>query len=741
MSDSLHRRAAAAQVPDRSHGHALSICRAERPCRETGGSIVRALLGVAAAALLAAMLPGAAWAQSAPVPQPVSLQPAPGAAAGASGAGAAASAAGAIAVSRYVLPQVPPDQAQLILAAQKAAERGDPNPAQLALPQLRGTLLEPWVAYWAIKPTLTRATQADFDAFAAAYPHTYVLDRLRNDWLLELGKRQDWANFQAVYPRFIMRDDPQVMCFEQQARFATTGENTSAAVFKLWMDVPTGGIGCNSAAKALLAAGAMPRDMLWQRLRRFVADGRAKFGRDLLAPFLPAGSWRELAEADRDTARYVLGAVRRGPDAVIADSDQRQVLVLALLDMARQDPDQAARFLRDSFGALPAADRAQIWGRIGLAGALSQMPQAAGWFDQAHRADPNYAASPLVRAWGVRAGLLAGDWALVRRNTRSLIDGGDPDPDWAYWHAQALRHQGQAERARAEFAAIASPFSYYGQLALDAIGQKVSLPPSAPPADPAAVAKIAATPGLQRSLALFSLNLRSEAVREWNFTLRGFDNQQMRAAATLACEQKVWDRCINTAERVIGDVDLAQRYAMPYREAIGAAAAAQGLDEAFVYGLIRQESRFIADIRSWAGAAGLMQLMPATARLVARKIGLAGYSPDQIADVRTNTLLGSAYLSDLMQQFDGSEILSAAGYNAGPGRSRRWRQQMQTPQRPAVPGPVFVENIPIGETRHYVKVVLANATVYAALLSGQPQSLLARLGAIGPLPTQEARAP
>lgn len=641
---------------------------------------------------------------------------------------------------QLTLPSIPTDQAIMIQAAQRASDRGDPEPAQQALPALRGTLLEPWVAYWAIKPTLSKATQQDFEAFARAYPNTYVLDRLRNDWLLELGKRQDWADFDAVYPQFIMRDDPQVQCYDLQARYETKGENTSAEVLRIWMDVRNGGDGCNSAAGALLAGGAMSRDMLWTRLRRFYSDGRARVGRDLLAPYLPPGTWRILAETDRDTVHYLLGVVRQGARGAAADPQRRQFVMLALLDLARQDPEQAARLMRDAFGSLPAQDRAQIWGRIGLWGALNQMPQAADWYAQADRADPDYVADVEVRQWAVRAALLAQDWPLVRRATKALIDSGETDDDWAYWHAQALQHLGQGDRARGELQTIASPWSYYGQLALEALGERIAIPPSMQPASDVAMARMSADVGLQRSLALFNVNLRNEAVRQWNFTLRKFDNAQMQAAAALACSQQIWDRCINTSERVSGGVDWQQRYVMPYRTAIARASQTEGVDEAFLFGLIRQESRFVADIQSWAGASGLMQLMPATARLVARKIGLDSYSRDQITDVDTNVMLGSAYVGGLLQQFDGSEALAAAGYNAGPGRSRRWRN-MGPPGRPVLPGAVFVENIPIGETRNYVKAVLSNSAVYAALLGVPGQSLVARLGDVGPAPTQEARAP
>jgi soluble lytic murein transglycosylase len=145
---------------------------------------------------------------------------------------------------------------------------------------------------------------------------------------------------------------------------------------------------------------------------------------------------------------------------------------------------------------------------------------------------------------------------------------------------------------------------------------------------------------------------------------------------------------------------------------------------------MRQESRFIINARSGVGASGLMQLMPATAQMVAKKIGLGRLSRAQMNDIDTNILLGTNYLSMVYNQFDGSAVLATAGYNAGPGRPRQWQKSLNRP----VEGAIFAETIPFSETRDYVKNVLSNTTYYGALFEGQPQSLKARLGVILPAP-------
>ena len=242
-------------------------------------------------------------------------------------------------------------------------------------------------------------------------------------------------------------------------------------------------------------------------------------------------------------------------------------------------------------------------------------------------------------------------------------------------------------------------------------------------------------PSLKRALYAIQMGLRTEGVREWNYATNlvnaqgqsgRMSDRDLLAAATLACEQQVWDRCINTSDRAREAIDFDLLFPMPHKDAVLQRTRDIGLDPAYVYGLIRQESRFVMDARSGVGASGLMQVMPATARWTARKIGMNNFTPEQITQRDVNIAIGTGYLKLVLDNFEGSMPLAAAAYNAGPSRSRKWRQG------PTLEGAVWAENVPFHETRDYVKKVLANTTSYAAILTGKPQSLKARLGQVGP---------
>jgi soluble lytic murein transglycosylase len=227
-------------------------------------------------------------------------------------------------------------------------------------------------------------------------------------------------------------------------------------------------------------------------------------------------------------------------------------------------------------------------------------------------------------------------------------------------------------------------------------------------------------------LKFYQLDLRPEALREWIWTIRSFDDRQRLIAAQFALSKGLFDRAINTADTTVMRHDFALRYMTPYKDALMDAAQQSGLDEALVFGLARQESRFRADVVSSAGAVGLMQLMPPTAKWVAKQLGKTDYRPSQIGDVAINAKFGAYYFKYWLDRFDNLSLLAIAGYNAGPGRAQAWRSAR------SIEGAIYAETIPFNETRDYVKKVLANAIHYSRQFGAAGPSLKQRLAIIPP---------
>ena len=671
--------------------------------------------------------------------------------------------------------------------------------------------LAPWADYWALMLRLPTVSVAEVDAFLARWPDSYVADRARNDWLLELGRRQDWETFLRIQPQFRMADDRQVECLGVWARYQTRPATQTTGAWRAqaqqaWWEQKDADQGCDRMASGLLKAGVLTPEDVWKKLRlavesnkpkavqqsaRHLGDGVAQVAVRLMtapqAVLQPGALSGSLASAD-DEASGAPGA-SIGPEPTtkpakkptsllrkkalpkptlasiplsIPTESEGRLNLLAFIRWASVDHAAAATAIADPATRARwqwrAEEAAWAWAQLGRTAAWRLLPEAPSYYARAWT-DLGMAAgagelSPGVATWSdetlgwmVRSAIraaTAGDtsrWILVEQAVSAMTPEQRRDPAWAYWQARALQARAAAapgpsaalrQQARELLIQVADPLTFYGQLAAEALQGKPPAHPVAPaPLSEAELARAEAEPGIDRALRMLALGWRTEAVKEWNFTLGrakpgGLSDRELLAVAEVACRRELWDRCINTSERTRQAVNLAQRYPTPYRDEVLAAAAEVGLDPAYMYGLIRQESRFIVAARSSVGASGLMQVMPATAAWTARKLDIP-YSPELLAERRTNLRIGAGYLKLVLDDFQGTQAMAAAAYNAGPSRPRRWREGS------TVEAAAWAENVPFAETRDYVKKVLANATVYGHVLAGQPLSLKRRLGeTIGP---------
>ena len=620
-----------------------------------------------------------------------------------------------------------------LLEMQQAYRKGDRKKLTQLLPAARGHVLEPWAAYWELRARLDEAQPQELQDFFTRYAGTYQEDRLRNDWLLLLGQRRDWARFAELHPHYRMGDDREVRCYALYVDLlqGSAPPQIAEEVRRLWYAQRDADDGCTHAADQLYGEKKLSAQDVWRKARLAIEANRGRAARNAVA-IVASDALPGLAQLQASPTRFLLGRDAKGR-AVPAGKVRQELATLALTKLATSDHEAAARLLEGTWSTqLAPEERHWVWGVIGKQAAQRLSEDALVYFGKVAR-DTDLSDEHL--AWKARAALRAGQWQTVRKAIDAMTPEARQDSTWVYWKARALlaSHPSEAERqqARQLLEGIASPRGFYEQLALEELGQPITVPPAPAPLTAEEKAAARANPGLNRGLYAILLGLRSEGVREWNYTTNlhqsgGMTDRELLAAADFACAQQVWDRCINTSERTRAVVDMAQRFPTPYRSAVVARAQGIGLDPAYVYGLIRQESRFIMDARSGVGASGLMQVMPATARWTARKIGLAGFTPDQINDRDTNITIGTAYLKLALDDFAGSMPLAAAAYNAGPGRPRNWRNG------PVLDAAIWAENVPFSETRDYVKKVLANTTTYAALLTGQPQSLKSRLGTVGP---------
>jgi soluble lytic murein transglycosylase len=639
---------------------------------------------------------------------------------------------------------------EAVLEARKAFFKGDAARVAAQARSAQSSVLAAYPELWQIALALRagRTEDAQVQAFLERHAGEVVADRMRLEWLLALGARGDYTRFVAerhLLPAGV--EDAQLSCHEWIARYTLVPEDARAAIaldarrFLAATSEPAGD-GCTALAARLLDDGRLE---VWPRLQALLERGQSSAAQRL-ATRLPAGQsalFRRMLERPE-------GWLAANLDKV--DEASRPVALLALVLVSRDHAERAAELADRLEPKLSGSERAMAWGRIGHMAQQDRLDQAVEWFARGGEGvghGPDYvragevlesSARALVGRAGAtgcpQAALGEGEererWASLLVATGRISADQRGEPTWAYWTGCALMAVGRPDEAKASWRLVADRMGFYGRLAAEELGQPLLLPPAPDAPKEEDIARLAALPCFERARHFLELGLREEGNREWAAGLRGLDDRGLLAAAEVGARMGLPDRMIASSERTRDLVDIGQRFPVPHRERLMAITSPLAIDPSWVYGLIRQESRFIEGVRSSAGAVGLMQIMPSTASYVARRIGLPGgggsSGGSRFLDVDINLRLGSEYLKLVFDDQDGREVLATAAYNAGPRRVRRWRASLSGPTE----GAAFVETIPIPETRDYTRKVLYNTVVYRALLDAPPRSLHALLGTITP---------
>lgn len=592
-----------------------------------------------------------------------------------------------------------------------------------------GDPLEMYPRYYYLTTQINQTSDGDAGQFLSRYAPSPLAERFLADWLKELARRQDWAQYEVYYSRLESPNAEQI-CLKQQAMLKRNDFSALANHRQLWFSAKPQASACNPYFEALFSQGLLKEEDIWWRIRQALSNNQLDLARQLaarvgspeyLVPRPPVMVKKGKKSTPVLTAN--LNTVNTAPERWVDEIDTssragRELWLFAVEKIARNNPAQAARLLSDS--TLPATELQFGWQQLGQIAARRNLPEASQWIGRGHLQD----LSSDDRAWTIRAALRSGDWKTVEQRINALPADEQQDSAWRYWKARALLAQNKAATANALWTELSQEIDFYGLLAREELGSILSAPVPSYKASKDDLAAINQVPGVRRALLLNDQGWRIEANREWNAAMRGLSDQQLLAAAELASRNQMYDRSIFAAMRPKTLNDFSLRFPLPYRASVESAAKANGLDPAWVFGLIRQESRFIADIRSSAGATGLMQLMPATAQWVAKKMNLSDFKLSDMSDPEINPQLGSYYLAYWTERFGGNPVLATAGYNAGPGNAGKWRDARE------LEAAIYIETIPFNETRDYVKAVLTNATHYAHYFPGSTTQLLKRLPAI-----------
>ena len=563
-----------------------------------------------------------------------------------------------------------------------------------------GYVLKPFVDYWALLLHLDETPDIVVQAFLDQYADFSFADRLRTEWLKKLARNGNWTLFFTVYAKETVHKDIGLSCY------ATLGNIHSQKlvrqdIWALWSHAEILPSQCNQVFAWGIKQGVISKKAIWARLRL-----------SLRADNLPLALAISKYLPDTVNLRKVLPQIKQSPQwlannlATIGSSQTRVELILYAVELlAKNNVELAIVRYQQWQHRLPLEARAFAWGRIALYAARAHHPDALHLYTLT--TPEQFEANQFV--WWARAALRKSRWHTLLDIINVMPNAMADEPGWRYWRARAFKETEHPTEAQAIWEKLASERNYYGYLASDELNLSS---PSCVVYTPSEVelTRISELPAIQRAVALLNLNMRWEGRLEWDWAVRNFDEETLLVAAEYAYRQGWLDMAITTAEKVHTLCNLKWSYPRPYAEVFQEISKTTLVDEAWLYGIAHQESRFMLKAKSGVGAQGLMQVMPETADWIAKRVGLHFDSTVDPYALTTNIELGAHYMQHILEVMHGHKVMATAAYNAGPRRAKTWQDKIP------LEAIIYIETIPFNETRNYVQKVMKNTHIYANLL-------------------------
>jgi soluble lytic murein transglycosylase len=610
-------------------------------------------------------------------------------------------------------------------SAVTAAHQGNWSKFQQLRPGLETYALDYFLDYLYLSHRLTTAPGQILD-FLTRYEGWPYAELLRSQWLHFLAKRGAWDTYSKAY-RY--RDSPVLRCAMLRARLHS-GDHSGVLeeTRELWLAGESQPPMCDPLFDRLYASGLVTNQLIWQRVRLAMAEGNTSLA-GYLARKLPTEeqAWVSLwRDVHNNSAKNLDRPALRRDDPMA-----KEIIIYGIKRLARSDAEKAAARWR-SFQAdvhFSEQERAAVIKRIATQAARQESSIAEQWLDAVPTADIDAS----VQRWQIMLGLEKQDWSAIERWTSEPPHPGMTELRWRYWRARALEKLGRQAAAQELYQSLANERDYYGFLAADRLGTEYQFRHSPVANNQRILTDITAK--LERAREFYHHGMRLAARREWQYAITGLDRSGLEHAALLANQLGWHDRAILTMGKAESYDDLELRFPMPYQELLLQYAKRRNLEPAFVFSIVRSESAFMEDAISASGALGLMQVMPATGRHTAKQIGFNLKRSDDLRTAHSNVPIGSAYLRMMIDRFQGNTILATSAYNAGPHRVERW-----LPQQQCVPADIWIDTIPIQETRRYTRRNVFYTALYQWRLGGPVTAISKRMRPIMPKNVTSAKS-
>ncbi len=593
-------------------------------------------------------------------------------------------------------------QRELFAQAYQAAQDGEFHKVRPALAELKTYPLYPWLEYEFLAGQLQDTSDESLQKFVTRYPHTVMSDQLYRGWALRLAATRDWSALLRYIPDGT--ESNTLRCLRAEAQYIMGAEQTSLKQGRIIWDAAAATAlpdACTGLLDILQGAGLLQAADYWQRIGELIPKNKLSAAKKLA---LRLG-------AEEQTLVNLWANVRTNPKKHLprafkyANSAKlREIIVYGIQRAADKKLSMAKPLWKDAEQAFEftVAERGRVESVIGMWEAWRH--DQAG-LDRLAIIPDEYRTNT-GNVWMARMALRTADWDSLLTAIGSMRTEEAQRDIWRYWKARALEQKQQPTQANTLYTDLAQDTTFYGFMAADRLGQSYARLHAPIPDRSQRIAGLLKTATLQRWREWMALNNRSQARREWFRALKAMDKDGMLAAAELATQVGDANLAIWTVSRTRdwNIVDL--RFPILYSDLVMEQAQAQGIKPEWILGVMRRESAFDAGVESHAKALGLMQLMPATARSVGKKLGLNSVRRDDILQPANNVQLGSAYLRAMLSKFSGNYAQATAAYNAGPHRIPKWAPTQ------TIAADQWIESIPFTETRRYARAVMAYTTIY-----------------------------
>jgi soluble lytic murein transglycosylase len=605
--------------------------------------------------------------------------------------------------------------------ALRAANSGNVSALQQYQSSMQNDVLGYYPEYWILNKNLAFQTPQVISGYAQRYPNSAMAEKLTADYVEEKVKQGDFASAQPIL-QYVTNPDKAERCAVAQVR-AKMGDPLVYAEFKdVWLTTDSQPEFCDGLARMMSSSPLMTKEDKEQRLWGQLRSGKSGLAVGTAQSLGLSLNLSQFNAIQADPLNYIWSASKE------TQSDQAY-LIYAIGRLADRDLDSALLTLPKAAENTSPTIQKALYRTVGYIGGTTVMKnnfnqQVLNAFDASY----GLPFSPEEAEIYARQAIRFSAWESLIKAIDAMPINQRQEDRWQYWLARAYEQRADSASKRAAkdiFKTLANGTGYHNLLAKDHVGQTYNLASSYEPTNKD-IQRLSQDIHFNRAFTLKAVGAPATYInREWNWAVRQaylkHDDELILAAAKRATNMQWYDRAIYAAERTENKHNYTYGYATPYRDQVVLHSQNAGIDPAWAYGLMRQESRFNTAARSHVGAGGLMQIMPETAKLVARKMG-EPYNPAALTDMNVNIRYGTYYLSTIQKQLSDNAVLATAGYNAGPNRARRWQPEYQP-----IAADQYAETIPLSETRDYVKHVMTNAVHYGLLLGQGSQSIGQRM--------------